>query len=65
MKARSYMTVLTRFCQYEVKDAAGLITKAENDYRLLRTRMVTDANGNRGCNHLHSVGIAGNGRHDG
>ena len=32
----------------QVKDAAGLITKAENDYRLLRPRVVTDANGNRG-----------------
>ena len=31
----------------QVKDAAGLITRAENDYRLLRPRMVTDANGNR------------------
>ena len=32
----------------ETKDTAGMITRAENDYRLLRPRVVTDANGNRG-----------------
>lgn len=32
----------------EVKDAAGLVIKADYDYRLLRPRIVTDANGNRG-----------------
>jgi hypothetical protein len=32
----------------EVKDAAGLVIKVENDYRLLRPRKITDANGNRG-----------------
>ena len=32
----------------EVKDAAKLITKAEYNYRLLRPRIITDANGNRG-----------------
>ncbi|HEU0252120.1 MAG TPA: toxin TcdB middle/N-terminal domain-containing protein, partial [Pyrinomonadaceae bacterium] len=32
----------------EIKDAAGLVIKAEHDYRLLRPRKVTDVNGNRG-----------------
>jgi RHS repeat-associated protein len=31
----------------QMKDPAGLITKAEHDYRLLRPRIVTDPNGNR------------------
>ncbi|HEX6044699.1 MAG TPA: SpvB/TcaC N-terminal domain-containing protein, partial [Pyrinomonadaceae bacterium] len=32
----------------QVKDAAGMIIRAEYDYRLLGPRVVTDANGNRG-----------------
>jgi RHS repeat-associated protein len=36
------------FLPVQVKDAAGMITKAEYDYRLLLPRNITDANGNRG-----------------
>jgi RHS repeat-associated protein len=41
----------------QVKDAAGLVIKAENDYRLLRPRIVTDANGNRGLATYTPLGL--------
>ena len=42
----------------QVKDAAGLITRAEYDYRLLRPRLITDANGNRGFVTYTPLGLA-------
>jgi RHS repeat-associated protein len=41
----------------KVTDAAGLMTSAQHDYRLLQPRLVTDANGNRRAVSFNPVGL--------